>query len=62
VKVPVSNLIGEEGAAFKYIMHNFNHERLVIIYFVARAARVCYEQAFEYAMTRKTFGKALIKH
>ncbi len=28
VKVPVANLIGKEGNGFKYIMVNFNHERL----------------------------------
>jgi len=27
VKVPVENLIGEEGMGMKYIMTNFNHER-----------------------------------
>ena len=25
--MPVGNLIGEENSGFKYIMHNFNHER-----------------------------------
>jgi alkylation response protein AidB-like acyl-CoA dehydrogenase len=28
VKVPVENLIGQENQGFKYIMKNFNHERL----------------------------------
>ena len=30
VKVPVENLIGNENEGFKYIMMNFNHERLYI--------------------------------
>jgi len=30
VKVPVENLIGKEGEGFKYIMINFNHERLLL--------------------------------
>ena len=30
VRVPARNLIGEEGKGFLYIVHNFNHERLVI--------------------------------
>ncbi len=30
VKVPVSYLIGKENQGFRYIMHNFNHERFVI--------------------------------
>lgn len=29
VKVPVENLIGEEGMGMKYVMTNFNHERLL---------------------------------
>jgi alkylation response protein AidB-like acyl-CoA dehydrogenase len=36
VKVPVENLIGKEGEAFKYIMYNFLHERMTI---VSRARR-----------------------
>jgi alkylation response protein AidB-like acyl-CoA dehydrogenase len=31
VKVPVENLVGDEGMAFLYIMNNFNHERFQII-------------------------------
>ena len=30
VKVPVSNLIGDENDGFKFIMMNFNHERLAM--------------------------------
>lgn len=30
VKVPVTNLLGSEGAGFKYIMTNFNKERFVM--------------------------------
>lgn len=30
VKVPKTNLIGEEGHGFGYIVRNFNHERWVI--------------------------------
>ena len=29
-RVPVGNLIGEEGKGFKAIMHNFNSERLMM--------------------------------
>ena len=31
VKVPVENLIGQEGHGFRYIMYNFNHERWMLI-------------------------------
>ena len=62
VKVPKDMLIGKEGQAFRYIMYNFNHERLIIAISAARGARNCYQHAFEYALQRKTFGKKLIDH
>ncbi|CAO3665084.1 unnamed protein product [Umbelopsis vinacea] len=60
VKVPKSNLIGKENEGFKYIMYNFNHERLGIIMQATRLARVCVEEAFKYANKRMVFGKKLI--
>ena len=36
VRVPVKNLIGQEGMGMKYIMTNFNHERLTIAIAVTR--------------------------
>eukprot|EP01113_Clastostelium_recurvatum_P047952 TRINITY_DN8630_c0_g1_i3.p1 TRINITY_DN8630_c0_g1~~TRINITY_DN8630_c0_g1_i3.p1 ORF type:complete len:443 (+),score=72.91 TRINITY_DN8630_c0_g1_i3:66-1331(+) len=61
VKVPVSNLIGKENEGFKYIMYNFNHERFVLATTSNRFARVCLEEAFEYARLRKAFGKTLLE-
>lgn len=62
VKVPVENLIGKEGEGFKYIMVNFNHERLNLACQTARMARVCFEESMKFAHKRKTFGKKLIEH
>jgi len=62
VKVPFENLIGEQGKGFKYIVHNFNHERFVISAASCREARLCFEEAMAHALTRKTFGKRLIDH
>jgi alkylation response protein AidB-like acyl-CoA dehydrogenase len=62
VKVPVSNLIGKEGNGFKMIMSNFNHERWGFVVQANRLARVCLEDAFKYAMKRRTFGKRLVDH
>ena len=62
VRVPCSMLIGKENQAFRYIMHNFNHERFVIAAGACRSARLCYEEAFKYALQRKTFGRFLIDH
>lgn len=61
VKVPVENLIGKEGMGMKYIMTNFNHERLNISVGVCRQARVALSTAFEYTMKREAFGKTLIE-
>ncbi|OJD17603.1 hypothetical protein AJ78_02302 [Emergomyces pasteurianus Ep9510] len=60
VKVPVENLVGEEGMGMKYIMTNFNHERLTIVVGVARQARVALSSAFEYCLKRRAFGKTLM--
>jgi len=62
VKVPVENLIGKENKGFKYIMENFNHERMGIVIQANRFARVCYEESLKYAHKRKTFGKRLVDH
>lgn len=62
VKVPASNMIGKENEGFKCIMVNFNHERWGFIIQANRFARVCLEDAFRYALKRKTFGKRLIDH
>ena len=60
VRVPVQNLIGEEGQGMKYIMTNFNHERLTIAIGVTRQARVALGAAFQYVMQREAFNKTLI--
>lgn len=60
VRVPIENLIGEEGMGMKYIMTNFNHERMSIAISVTRQARVALSAAFEYCLKREAFGKALM--
>ncbi|GAD96121.1 acyl-CoA dehydrogenase [Paecilomyces variotii No. 5] len=60
VKVPVENLIGREGHGMRYIMTNFNHERLTIAIGSTRQARVALSSAFEYCLQREAFGKTLM--
>ena len=43
VKVPVENLLGKENYGFKYIMINFNHERIGMIMQGMAMCRVCVE-------------------
>jgi acyl-CoA dehydrogenase len=60
VHVPTANLLGVEGQGMKYIMTNFNHERLTIAVGVTRQARVALAAAFAYCLRREAFSKPLI--
>ncbi|MFK8053774.1 MAG: acyl-CoA dehydrogenase family protein [Woeseiaceae bacterium] len=62
VRVPVDQLIGEENAGFRVIMHNFNSERLAMSVGMEAMARVCLEEAVTWARERETFGKRLADH
>ncbi|CVK91858.1 probable acyl-CoA dehydrogenase [Fusarium mangiferae] len=61
VRVPRENLIGRENEGMKYIMHNFNHERMFISVGVTRQARVALSSAFAYCLQRKAFNKTLME-
>jgi acyl-CoA dehydrogenase len=61
VVVPAENLIGKEGMGMKYVMQNFNHERLTISISVNRISRVALSAAFEYCLKREAFGKTLME-
>src|SRR5215218_4594099 len=61
-RVPVENLLGEEGQGFKIIMHNFNSERMGMAASCTAYARVCLDEAIAYAKERKTFGKPIAQH
>lgn len=62
VKVPIENLLGQENRGFKVIMNNFNSERIAMSAAMDGYARVCLEDAVEWARSRKTFGKRLADH
>jgi acyl-CoA dehydrogenase len=59
VRVPVSNLIGEEHVGFKYLTANLAHERLVQAVRSCIVAEVTIEQTVEYTANRKAFGKSI---
>ncbi|KAI8092749.1 acyl-CoA dehydrogenase/oxidase [Halteromyces radiatus] len=61
VKVPVGNILGEEGKGFFIIMANFCKERWYIIAAVNAASRAVTEECFKWANQRKVFGKRLIE-
>lgn len=58
-RVPVSNLIGEEGAGFQAAMLNFNNERLSMAAQAYTMADVCYREALDWARNRQAFGKPI---
>lgn len=59
VEVPVENLIGPENGGFAGIMRNFNGERLGMAQQAAAYARLCFEDALDWAQQRETFGRPL---
>ena len=59
VKVPVENLIGEENKGFRYVMLNFNSERLGMAASCTAYSRVCLEESIAWARERKVFGGRL---
>ncbi len=60
VEVPAENVIGPENAGFGAIMRNFNGERLGLAQGAAAYARICFEDALDWARARETFGKPLV--
>ncbi|WP_024352961.1 isobutyryl-CoA dehydrogenase [Brevundimonas naejangsanensis] len=58
-RVPVANLVGEEGAGFKYAMAGLDGGRLNIAACSLGGARLALETAQEYVAARKQFGQAI---
>ncbi|WP_310620364.1 acyl-CoA dehydrogenase family protein [Flexibacterium corallicola] len=61
VEVPAQNLIGAENAGFLGIMQNFNAERVFLASGCYGHMLAVFEEALEWAQTRETFDKPLIK-
>jgi len=57
VKVPVEDLLGEEGQAFKYLTHNLVEERLAIVVGSTAQAAAAIRFAVDYVKERKAFGQ-----
>ena len=57
VKVPVENLLGEEGKGFYYLGHNLPQERLVIALGAAAGAEAAVTHALRYTKERNIFGQ-----
>lgn len=59
VKVPITNVLGEEGKGFTYIMEAFALERLVMGINAHARAEYALEYAMQYMSERETFGKTI---
>lgn len=59
VRVPVSNLIGEAGKGFGYLMSELPRERLTVAFRAWAEAQRAYEITVEYTKEREAFGKPL---
>jgi acyl-CoA dehydrogenase len=59
VRVPVENLLGEEGAGFSMIVNNFNAERMDMAVQSIAYSRLCFDEALAWARERHTFGKPM---
>jgi len=59
VRIPASNLMGEEGQGFFYIMQHFALERLVMGVNAHARAEFAIEYAIQYMSERKAFGKEI---
>ncbi|MFC4909401.1 acyl-CoA dehydrogenase family protein [Actinomadura gamaensis] len=57
VRVPVEDLLGEEGRGFEYLTHNLAEERLGIALSSYAQAAAAVEFAKEYVQQRQVFGK-----
>lgn len=61
VEIPVSNLLGEEGKGFAYIMQHFASERLIMGVNAHARAEFALDYAVNYMQERTAFGKSLDK-
>ena len=59
MRVPVANLVGEEGKGFRYILSGMNAERLLIAAECIGDANWFIEKASAYAKTREVFGRPI---
>ncbi|ANS78181.1 Butyryl-CoA dehydrogenase [Serinicoccus hydrothermalis] len=59
VRVPVTNLLGEEGQGFAGLMSNLPQERLSIALGSLAAAEGTFRRTLEYVTERKAFGSAI---
>jgi len=58
-RVPVKNLLGEEGGGFKYLMEKLQQERLFASWGSQVLAEVALEVTLDYCRSREAFGRPI---
>ncbi|OZI12207.1 acyl-CoA dehydrogenase [Bacillaceae bacterium SAS-127] len=58
-KVPVTNLLGQEGKGFYYMMNKLQQERLIVAIEAVVSAEEMLALTIDYAKSRKAFGKSI---
>lgn len=59
VRVPMTNMLGEEGQGFIYLMQELAWERLQVAITAITAAEAAIEQTVAYTKERKAFGRSI---
>ena len=60
VRVPRSNLVGEEGMGFVYQMQQFQEERLHAAASILKGLESCIRETIDYTRTRKAFQRPIL--
>ena len=58
-RIPVANLLGEEGGGFRVLMEELPRERLSIAVTAIAGARAAFEETLGYARERNAFGRPI---
>ena len=59
VRVPATNMLGEEGKGFRYLMEQLPQERLTVAVRSCQVIETSLEQTIAYTGERKAFGRAI---
>ena len=60
-RIPQRYLLGEEGEGFRYLMQNFQSERLIASASATAGSKLILADGIAYGRDRQAFGKAIIK-
>lgn len=61
VRVPLGNILGQEGQGFAYLMSQLPQERLAIAVAAQAAAQRAFDEAVSFTKDRKAFGKTVFE-